>query len=90
MWLSGLLSILDGGNHGTLLDILGGKLMRLRELRKSKGLTQSQLAEKVGYGSDTVGKWERGDREPSTSSLINLADIINCSVDYLLERTDKR
>lgn len=64
--------------------------MRLKELRKSNGLTQKQLAEKVGYEPDTIGKWEREDRDPSSRNLIKLADLFNVSIDYLLERSDKR
>lgn len=64
--------------------------MRLKKLRKDNGLTQKQLAEKVGYEPDTIGKWEREDRDPSSRNLIKLADLFNVSIDYLLERSDKR
>lgn len=64
--------------------------MRLKELREINGLSQKQLAEKVGYKSNTICRWERGERDPSSRNLIKLADLFNVSIDYLLERSDKR
>lgn len=62
--------------------------MRLRELRLSNNLTQAQLAEKIGCNQTAIGKYERGDLQPSNELLCKFADIFGCSVDYLLNRED--
>jgi transcriptional regulator with XRE-family HTH domain len=49
---------------------------RLRELREGAGLTQAQLAEKVGVGRDAVARWEAGVREPGWSSILALAEAL--------------
>jgi transcriptional regulator with XRE-family HTH domain len=54
---------------------------RLRELREQKGMTQAELAEKVGVSSDAVARWERGIREPAWSNLTALADALGVSLD---------
>ncbi len=58
--------------------------MRLKELRQINGLTQSQLADKLGCNQTAIGKYERGDLQPSIETLFKLADIFGCSIDYLL------
>lgn len=62
--------------------------MKLKELRLSNHLTQAQLAEKIGYNQTAIGKYERGDLQPSNELLCKFADIFGCSVDYLLGRED--
>lgn len=54
-------------------------------LRKEKGLTQAQLAEKLNYSDKAVSKWERGESLPDVAVLKSLAEILGVSVDYLLE-----
>lgn len=49
---------------------------RLRELRGAAGLTQEQLAERVGVKRDAIARWERGTREPSWSNVVALADAL--------------
>jgi transcriptional regulator with XRE-family HTH domain len=49
---------------------------RLRELREAAGLTQSQLADKTGVKRDAVARWEAGNREPSWSNVVALADAL--------------
>ncbi|MGN0553988.1 MAG: SAM-dependent methyltransferase [Oscillospiraceae bacterium] len=53
-------------------------------LRKSKGMTQKQVAEKLGVMPKTVSKWETGHGFPDTSLLSELADILGVSIDTLL------
>ncbi len=64
-------------------------MMRLRELRKQKGLTTVQLAKMVGCSNPTITHYERGDRKPDTDMLKKLADVFGVSVDYLLGREEK-
>lgn len=58
--------------------------MRLKELRKAKGLTQHQLANELGVTRQAISLYEKGDREPKISTLIKLADYFDVSVDYLI------
>lgn len=60
--------------------------MKLRELRTKKGLTQHELATLLGVSAQTILNWENGIYEPKIKQLIQLADIFNVSVDYLIER----
>lgn len=61
---------------------------RIKELRMEKGLTQSQLGAYLRLNQTAIGKYERGELEPNLQNLIALADFFECSVDYLISRTD--
>lgn len=63
---------------------------RIRELRKEKNLTQLELAKKLNVSDRSVGFYESGERDPDTGTLCKLAEIFNCSIDYLLGHTDIR
>lgn len=56
----------------------------LKRLRKSKGLSQEELAIKLNVVRQTVSKWENGLSVPDSSMLILLADELNTSVSTLL------
>ena len=56
----------------------------IRSLRQSKGLTQKQVAEKIGVVPKTVSKWENGKGFPDISTLSILADILGVSERILL------
>lgn len=57
---------------------------RIKELRESKGLTQSQLAEELNFSDKTISKREKGGAEPDSGTLVKLAKIFNVTLDYLL------
>ena len=57
---------------------------RLVNLRKSNGLSQEALAEKLGISRQAVSKWERAEASPDTDNLILLAKIYKVSLDELL------
>ena len=61
---------------------------RLKFLRENKKMYQSELADKLGLAPSTISMYERGDRDPDTSTLTKIAEIFNVSTDYLLGRTD--
>ena len=63
--------------------------MRLKELRKSKGISQLKMAIDLNTNQNTISRYETGEREPGINELIKIADYFNVSIDYLLERTDK-
>ncbi|GAA0107409.1 MULTISPECIES: helix-turn-helix transcriptional regulator [Clostridium] len=62
----------------------------LKELREDKGLTQIDLAEILNVSRQTISGYETGSIEPPFSTLVKLADIYNCSLDYLAGRTKER
>lgn len=64
--------------------------MRLKELRKEKGISQVKLAMDLCVNQNTISRYENGEREAGYDMLIKIADYFNVSVDYLLERTDIR
>ena len=63
--------------------------LRLRELRKEKGLTQDVLAEQLGTKGDSIYSWEKGRSEPSIATLCNICRIFEVSADYLLGLEDE-
>ena len=62
--------------------------MRLKEIRKSKGISQLKMAMDLNTNQNTISRYETGEREPGINELIEIADYFNISIDYLLERTD--
>jgi len=68
------------------MEVLLGK--RLKELREENKLTQKQLAEKLSLNSVTYLHYEKGQREPPLSVLINISIFFDVSVDYLLGLKD--
>ena len=62
---------------------------RIIELRKSAGRTQKQLGEAVGLSMQAINDIEKGCRETTYEKIAAPADYLDCSVDYLLGRTDK-
>ena len=57
---------------------------RIVNLRKKKGLTQMQLAEKLNISDKAVSKWESGKGDPSVEMLCLLADMFECTTDFLI------
>ncbi|MBQ9795018.1 MAG: helix-turn-helix transcriptional regulator [Clostridia bacterium] len=62
--------------------------MRLKQLRKERGISQVRLAMELSVSQHTISRYETGEREADYAMLIRLADFFDVSVDYLLERTD--
>ncbi len=62
--------------------------MRLKELRKKKGISQLRLATELNTTQNTISRYETGEREPGIDELIKIADYFNVSVDYLIGRTE--
>lgn len=63
-------------------------MIKLKELRQIKNLTQKQVADFLKCNQTAVGKYERGELEPSISNICKLADFFGCTTDYLLGRED--
>ena len=57
---------------------------RIRDLRLSKKLSQTQLAELIKTTQDTISLWELGKSYPSIDYVIEMVKVFNVSADYLL------
>ena len=62
--------------------------MRLRYLRKQKGISQLKLAMDLSLNQNSISRYENGEREAGYDLLIKMADYFDVSIDYLLERTN--
>lgn len=67
---------------------IGGDFVRLKELRKKKGVSQLRMATDLNTTQNTISRYETGEREPGIAELIKIADYFNVSVDYLIGRTE--
>ena len=63
---------------------------RITDLRTMSGLSQKELADKVGVTNSTISFYEQEERSPSVDMIIRLSKIFNVSVDYLLGIDQKR
>lgn len=61
---------------------------RLQSLREQRHISRIVLSELCGLDPDAVRKYERGEREPTMSSLVAIADFFDVSVDYLIGRCE--
>jgi transcriptional regulator with XRE-family HTH domain len=61
---------------------------RLKELREEEGLSRLGLAKRLNVSVRLISYWENGERECSFDALIQLADLLNTSIDYLLGRKE--
>lgn len=59
--------------------------MTLKELRKSKGYTQKQLADETGLSQPYISELEKGIKKPSFETLIKLSEIFEITVDELIK-----
>lgn len=68
------------------------KLMgeRIAELRRKKGLTQIQLAEKLNISDKAVSKWESNKSDPSLEMLVALSNFFECSIDYIVKGEEEK
>lgn len=57
---------------------------RLYQLRKQKGLSQEELANKLNVSRQTVSKWEVGDSTPDMEKLVAMSDLFEISLDELV------
>ena len=61
---------------------------RIKELRKEKGINQTELSALAGVKQSCVSKWERGETLPDAEMIALLCQIFNVSADYLLGLSD--
>jgi len=65
------------------MDMLG---LRIAALRKSRGWSQAELAERLRISTQAVSKWERGLGYPDVAMLVPIADLLCVSLDELFGR----
>lgn len=58
----------------------------LYALRRERGMSQRELGEKIDVSAVTIGKWEKGETQPSLEHMLQLADLFHLSMDALAER----
>ena len=56
----------------------------LKQCRKKQGISQAELASKLGVTQQAVGKWESGKSSPDPSTVARIAELLNTTADYLL------
>ena len=59
---------------------------RLAEIRREQGLSQEELAERLGLSRQAISKWERGESQPDMGNLIALADVYGMTIDEMVCR----
>ena len=64
--------------------ILADKII---DLRKKAGMSQEELAEKLGVSRQSISKWEGAQSTPDLNRILQLSEIFNVSTDYLLKDT---
>ena len=57
-------------------------------LRKQKGLSQASLGKQIGTSGDIIGRYERNIMTPSIDVIVNIADTLGVSIDYLVGKTN--
>lgn len=62
---------------------------RLKELRKSRGISQVKLAMDLNMNQNTISRYENNEREADYRTLIKFADYFKVTLDYLLGRSDE-
>ncbi len=78
---------------GDILAEIGGvpesrlKVYGIRACRRAAGMTQEELAKKMGIARSALAMWETGKASPRTETLRRLADTLGCTVDDLLGNT---
>ena len=63
-------------------------MLNLAEIRKSKGISQKELAKYLKISPGNLCEWEKGRIEPNIESLKIIADYFDVSIDYLVGRED--
>lgn len=63
---------------------------RIKKLRKSKGVTQRELAQRLGISEQAVSKWEKSLSNPSTKNLLQIAKIFGVSITYFYQSEESQ
>ena len=81
--------ILNGKEGKMELNVMDNVSSNIKQLRKELNMSQEDIASKLNIARPVISNWERGIGEPSTSQLAKLAQILNVSLDVLVNnKTD--
>lgn len=69
------------------MSILGN---RIKKEREELGLTREDLAKKIGVSYSAIAMYEQGNREPNNELTLKMCEIFDCSMDYLMGKSDFR
>ena len=61
---------------------------RIKQLREENKWTQLELSQKINCAMSSIAMYEKEERKPSLEALIKLSNAFDCSIDYLLCKTD--
>lgn len=61
-------------------------MLRIKELRKEKNITQNELAKLLSTTTANISGWETEKWQPDINNLIKMSDIFECSIDFLVGR----
>jgi transcriptional regulator with XRE-family HTH domain len=61
---------------------------KIFELRKANGMSQEQLAEKIGVSRQSISRWESGESVPEIERLVEMSKVFEVSTDYLLKQSE--
>jgi len=61
---------------------------RLQKMRERRRISRGVMSELCGLSKSVISKYERGERQPKMETLILLADFFECSIDYLVGRSN--
>lgn len=61
-------------------------VIKISEYRKLKGITQKEFAKKLGISAGNLCEWEKGRIEPSINALIRISDLLDVSIDELVDK----
>ena len=59
---------------------------KIKQMRIERGLSQKDLAEKMGTMQVCISRWENGARVPKVNNLMKLADALKCDISELIEK----
>lgn len=62
----------------------------LKKLREDFEMSQEALAQRLNVSPSTIGMYETNKRQPNYETLLKISSIFNCSIDYLLGKTDEK
>lgn len=63
---------------------------KIETLRTKENMTQKSLAEKLFVSDKTISSWEANRTEPSLEFIVKMSEILNCSIEYLINGEDKK
>jgi transcriptional regulator with XRE-family HTH domain len=63
---------------------------KIQQLRKQRGLSQEQLADKLGVSRQSISKWESEQSAPEINKIVQLSDLFGVTTDYLLKDTEEQ